>query len=173
MVTNTSIPRIRGRVAEIGIYHGDLARRLGMHRTLLSAIIAGRRNAPVGFASRAHAMLDLLERAERAANEARALVLTDAAISEASRVAEPERLARLLDRLSRNERELRLHLARIADSSLTVHTSYRQAVKHLPWLSVDTYSQACRRLVRKGLLTRIRQGTRSYPSIFTITQWKV
>ena len=77
MVIDTKIARLRGRIAEAGIRHADLAKHLGIHPTLFSAIITGRRDAPVGFATRAHATLDRLEAAEKAAAEARERVLAE------------------------------------------------------------------------------------------------
>ena len=77
MVTDTSIPRLRGRIAELGIRHADIAKAMGMHETQFSAIVRGRREPPSDFDQRAHAFLDTWEAAERAADEARARVLAE------------------------------------------------------------------------------------------------
>ena len=71
----TSVQKIRGRIAEIGIRHADVAGHLGIHPSLLSAILHGRRTPPEGFLSHAMAVLDQMEHAERAADEARARAL--------------------------------------------------------------------------------------------------
>ena len=75
--TYQSYPKLLGRMAEIGVLQVDLAMHLDMHPTLLNAILRGRRSAPSGFEARAHAALDLLERAEQAAQEARERVLAE------------------------------------------------------------------------------------------------
>ena len=68
-------PKILGRMAEIGVLQADLAVLLGMHPTLLNAILRGRRPAPPDFEARLNATLDRLEAAEKAAQEARERVL--------------------------------------------------------------------------------------------------
>ena len=68
-------PRLRGRIAEIGVRHVDLAAALGMDPSLLSRYLNGRRDPPEGFQARVLAVLDRLAAAERAADEARQRVL--------------------------------------------------------------------------------------------------
>ena len=63
------IRKLRGRIAEIGIRHANLSKLIGIHPTLFSAIINGRRAAPKGFTERAHSLLDSVEAASREANE--------------------------------------------------------------------------------------------------------
>ena len=75
MTNTTEIARIRGRIAEIGIRQADLAYPMGMHETILNAILRGRRPMPPGFLERIHAKLDKLEAAEKAAQAARERVL--------------------------------------------------------------------------------------------------
>lgn len=70
------IARVRARIAEIGVRHSVVARALDVHPTLLSAYLNGRRPAPAGFEARALTALDLIERAEQAADAARARVLS-------------------------------------------------------------------------------------------------
>lgn len=68
--------RVRARIAELGVRHSVVARALGVHPTLLSVYLNGRRPAPPGFEQRAMETLDLIERAEQAADSARARVLS-------------------------------------------------------------------------------------------------
>ena len=56
---------------EIGIRQADLARPMGMHETILNAILRGRRPIPKVSVEQMHATLDVLERAEHAAWDAR------------------------------------------------------------------------------------------------------
>ena len=77
MDTYQIYPKIIGRIAEIGVVQADVAVRLGIHPTLLNAILRGRRPMPKGLEARIHRTLDILERAERAADEARARVLAE------------------------------------------------------------------------------------------------
>ena len=71
--------RIRGRIAELGVRQADLADMLGMHETLLNAILRGRRPPPADFFEKVNAALDRLEAAEKAASEARERVLNEGA----------------------------------------------------------------------------------------------
>ena len=64
------LQRIRGRIAEIGIRQADLAACLGIHETLLNAILRGRRPMPVGMEARIHSALDALEEEQQVAAEA-------------------------------------------------------------------------------------------------------
>ena len=68
-------PKLIGRIAEIGVVQADVAVHLGIHPTLLNAMLRGRRPMPEGFEERVNATLDRLEAAEKAAQEARARVL--------------------------------------------------------------------------------------------------
>ena len=63
----------------MGIRYVDLAEYLGIHPTLLSAYMNGRREPPEGFEARLNTTLDRLEAAERAATEARERVLAGGA----------------------------------------------------------------------------------------------
>ena len=71
------IRSIRGRIAEIGVRHTEVASCLEMHPTALSAILCGRREPPAGFEDRIKAVLDRLEAAEQAATRARKEVLAE------------------------------------------------------------------------------------------------
>ena len=66
------IANLRGRIAELGVRHVDVAMHLKMQPSLLSAILHGRRPAPADSEERVGTALDHLEAAERAAAEARA-----------------------------------------------------------------------------------------------------
>ena len=70
---------IRSRLAELRLSQHTLASTLGFSQTKLNLILNGHRQPPAGFEARAAAALDRLERAERAAAEARAKVLGGAA----------------------------------------------------------------------------------------------
>ena len=59
----------------MGIRYVDLAQHLGIHATLLSTYMNGRRDPPEGFEARLNATLDRLEAAEKAATEAYERVL--------------------------------------------------------------------------------------------------
>ena len=71
----TMARRIRSRLAALGLSQHDLAAALGISQSMLNLILNGRRNPPAGFEADVRAALDTLERAERAAAEARARVL--------------------------------------------------------------------------------------------------
>ena len=75
MITGSHAATIRSRIAALGIRQGALAAQLGMHETLLSAILNERRPMPVGFETRTMKAMDLLERAEAEAQKARERVL--------------------------------------------------------------------------------------------------
>ena len=69
-------------MAELGVSQQELAKTLGMTRSLLNAYLNGYQMPPEGldsFVKRALAALDRLERAERAADKARQRVLGGAA----------------------------------------------------------------------------------------------
>ena len=71
----TSLPKLRGRIAELGVRKGDVARELGMDQALFSRYLNGRQPPPADFERRVTAALDRLEQAERAADKARQKVL--------------------------------------------------------------------------------------------------
>lgn len=78
MTITPNIQRIRGRIAEIGIIQADLALHLGIHESLLSAHLRGRRPLPEGLEEHIHFTLDLIERAKRAGQEAESQVMSEA-----------------------------------------------------------------------------------------------
>ena len=68
-------------MAELGVSQQELAKTLGMTRSLLNAYLNGYQTPPEGlgaFVKRALAALDRLERAEQAADKARQKVLREA-----------------------------------------------------------------------------------------------
>ena len=71
---NTSI---QARLAHSPISQERLAQVLGVSGAYLSRLIRGLRPMPEGFEERVHAVLDLHERAERAAQAARERVLAE------------------------------------------------------------------------------------------------
>ena len=71
------VARLRGRIAEMGVKHHEVAGEVGMHYTQLSRILNERQPMPKGFEGRVHSALDRLEAAERAAAAARARVLAE------------------------------------------------------------------------------------------------
>ena len=77
METHRTYPKLIGRIAEIGVVQADVAVHLGIHPTLLNAMLRGRRPMPEGFEARIHATLDRLEAAEKAGTEARERVLAE------------------------------------------------------------------------------------------------
>lgn len=66
---------IRNRIALAGLTRDAVARRAGIHPSQLSRYLNGAIEPPPSFAARARAAIDILERAERAADEARRRVL--------------------------------------------------------------------------------------------------
>ena len=79
-MTTTTPPHLRklmGLITEAGIRRQDIAAQVGYSETMLSLYLHGRRPAPEGFEGQVLAALDLLERAERAGQEARARVLAE------------------------------------------------------------------------------------------------
>ena len=82
--------RLRGRIAEAGIRRQDIAAQMVYSETMFSLFINGRRPALEGFEERVLAVLDKLERAERAAQEARERVLAEGDNDGRERVAETE-----------------------------------------------------------------------------------
>ena len=71
--------QIRSRLAGLKLPQHTLASMLGVSQTKLNLILNGHRPPPAGFEAEAVAALDTLERAERAAAQARAKVLRGAA----------------------------------------------------------------------------------------------
>ena len=69
------ITRLRGLIAQRRMTNRAIAARLGFSESLLSLILNGYRPMPEGFEDRVMATLDLLEEAEKAAQEAREQVL--------------------------------------------------------------------------------------------------
>ncbi len=57
---------LRGRIAEIGIPKGELARRLGLHPSELSAVLHGRRPLTPSLERDVHVVLQIEARARRA-----------------------------------------------------------------------------------------------------------
>lgn len=72
---------LRQRARASSISQERLAQALGMDRSWLSRILAGRQRMPDGFEARAISALDALETAEMAADEARRRVLDRAGLS--------------------------------------------------------------------------------------------
>ncbi len=69
---------IRSRLAALGVSQHALARALGVSQATLSLWLNGYRKPPPEFEAAAMAELDVMERAERAATEARAEALAEA-----------------------------------------------------------------------------------------------
>ncbi len=68
MVTITrTVRKLRGRIAETGAKHHEVAALVGIHPTQFSNILNERRPMPEGFEERVRAALDWLDAAERAA----------------------------------------------------------------------------------------------------------
>ena len=68
-------PRLRTRIAALGVRHLDVAHQLRIHPSLLSAFLNERRELSSDFAKRITEAVDLLEEAEKAARKARKRVL--------------------------------------------------------------------------------------------------
>lgn len=69
---------IRSRLAALDVSQHALARALGVSQATLSLWLNGYRKPPPEFEAAAMAELDVMERAERAATEARAEALAEA-----------------------------------------------------------------------------------------------
>ncbi len=69
------VPRLRARLATLRVRHVDIAHQLGIHPSLLSAFLNERRELSPDFEKRITAAVDLLEEAEKAAQEARQRIL--------------------------------------------------------------------------------------------------
>ena len=70
-----NIPKIKSRVVQLGLSQERLARHLKVHPSILTRYFRGDRKPPTEFVERLNRTLDLLERSERAADEARQRVL--------------------------------------------------------------------------------------------------
>ena len=77
MTISPNIRHIRGRLAEIGILQADLAAHLAIHESLLNAYLRGRRPMPEGLEEHIHSILNLMERAKRAGQEAERRVMAE------------------------------------------------------------------------------------------------
>ena len=66
---------IKARMASLGLSQERFARILGIHPSLLTRYFRGDRPPPPDFSEKVNAALDRLERAEKAAQEAREKVL--------------------------------------------------------------------------------------------------
>ena len=75
-VTRNHFPEIRARSAQLGFSQERVALEIGIDPTLFSRILNGLRRQPEGFEVRVMEALDRLERAEKAAQEARERVLS-------------------------------------------------------------------------------------------------
>ena len=75
-MTVTHSQAVRARLATLGVSQHSLASSLGVSQATLSLWLNGYRQPPAGFEAEAATALDLLEQAERAATEARAMVLS-------------------------------------------------------------------------------------------------
>ena len=71
------IPAIKARIAYIGITQERLAITMGLERSSLTRYLRAVRPMPEGFEARVMEALDLLERAEAAARDARERVLAE------------------------------------------------------------------------------------------------
>lgn len=69
---------IKGRVMLAGFRQEELAEKTGYNTATFSRILRGRVDTPADFEDRVGAALDLMERAERAAHEARDRVMSEA-----------------------------------------------------------------------------------------------
>lgn len=68
---------IRRRLAGLRMTQEEFARAVGVADSTLSRVLRGRRSPAPGFVERVLTLLDRMERAERAAEEARARVLAE------------------------------------------------------------------------------------------------
>ena len=71
MVTVTqAVRKLRGRIAEAGVRHQEVAALIGTHPTQFSNILNEHRPMPEGFEEKVGAALERLEMAKRAAADA-------------------------------------------------------------------------------------------------------
>ena len=77
MRTSEGLPKLRGRIAELGVRQVQVAALLGLNPSLLSAYLRGLRQPPTDFEERAHAALDRLQAAEEARQRVLAETETD------------------------------------------------------------------------------------------------
>ncbi len=68
---------IKARMVRLGLSQERFARILGIHPSLLTRYFRGDRPPPPDFFEKANAALDLLEAAEKAAQEAKEKVLNE------------------------------------------------------------------------------------------------
>ena len=78
-MTHHATASIRARIAAAGLTRDAVARRAGIHPSQLSRYLNGTVEPPPSFGPRVLAALDVLERAERAADDARQRVLGEGA----------------------------------------------------------------------------------------------
>ena len=69
---------LKAEIVKRGLRQRDVASQVGIDPTALNVILNGHRPPPEGFEARLLSVLDLLERAEQAACEARQRVLAEA-----------------------------------------------------------------------------------------------
>lgn len=77
MTASSDIPSIGARIAYLNLTREQVALAIGMKRSALSRYLNGTCPMPDGMEARIHAAPDKLERAERAAQEARERVLAE------------------------------------------------------------------------------------------------
>ena len=82
MTTPLHLRKIMGLIAEAEVKRQDIAAFLGYSETMFSLYLHGKRTTPDGFEEQVLTALSVLERAEQAAQEARARVLAEAAEEE-------------------------------------------------------------------------------------------
>ena len=63
---STNLPKLRGRIAELGVRQFDVARRLGIDPAVLSAYLRGHRKPPEDFPQQLTDVLDNMEEADTA-----------------------------------------------------------------------------------------------------------
>ena len=71
--------RLKAEIVRRGIWQHNVARQLGIDSSTFNLYLNGRRTPPEGLEERVTAALERLEAAERAADEARARVLSGGA----------------------------------------------------------------------------------------------
>ena len=72
-----TINKLKQRIGASPITSGQVARLIVVSETHLSLILAGHRTPPLGFIAKASAALELLKRADKQAEAARANVLSE------------------------------------------------------------------------------------------------
>lgn len=76
----TDVTDIRRRIAGIGVPQGRVAGLAGYDYSAFSRILSGSRRPPEGFVEHVTETLDVIEKAEQAAEEARRRVLAEHAV---------------------------------------------------------------------------------------------